>query len=378
MSSVEIIGAGVAGFTLARELVRRNYAGQITLHDPEGLPYDRPPLSKSLERIPLAAPQWYDQHKIRLTGQQVRNVVVPDTAQDWVVLATGTTPRTLDCPGAEHARVIHTAADAEALSAKLSFGAFGTSVVVIGAGLIGAEFASAAREFGAMVTLISQQPVPGGALFGEPVAEQLHEQHRHGGIRVITGEVERLTEDTVRVQGEDIAADIIVSAIGVRPNTLLAAELGLEVADGILVDQHQRTSQAQLLAIGDAARPRGQRAFRHWDRAIEDAAVAAATIMGTEPPVRNTPWFWTDRHESHIEVVGDFTAASHTVERRNWQDQIQVSFGLDGENRLVAAALIDGGTLSDTVRALISDEITPPLDALSDPRHALRNLGENQ
>lgn len=378
MGSVEIVGAGVAGFSLARHLVQQGYNGQITLNDPQGLPYDRPPLSKSLERVPFAPLSWFEQHGISIEERQIEDSQLPEDPNHWIVLATGSIPVQLECPGAERAEVIHTAATAEALSQKLSFGAFGTSVVVIGAGLVGAEFASAARQFGAMVTMISNRENPGSQVFGHRLATQLHEQHRLGGIRVITGEVQRITGDSVWVQDEEIEADIVVSAIGVQPNTVLAQKLGIEVDNGILVDQQQRTNQPQVLAIGDAARVRGQRAYQHWDRAIEDAAIAAATITGAQPLVRNTPWFWSDRHETHIEVAGDFAAATQTVERMNWQDQIQSSFGLDEGGRLVAAASTDGGTTVETMRKLIAEGSTPPIDALKDPRISARELGENR
>ncbi|MCW4465682.1 FAD-dependent oxidoreductase [Glutamicibacter sp. MNS18] len=378
MGTVQVIGAGVAGFSLARHLVRAGYGGQITLYDPQGLPYDRPPLSKSLERVHFAEHGWFQEHGIELVGHAAQLPGIPDSPQDWLVLATGTTPRPLQVPGAEYAQVLHDAADAEALARKLSFGAFGTQVVVIGAGLVGAEFAAAARQLGAMVTLIGNHELPGGAVFGPPMARQLHEEHRTGGIRVITGTVQRITEHAVLVQDEELEADIVVAAIGVEPNTRVARRLGLATDDGILVDRDMRTSAAQVLAVGDAARQHGHRAYRHWERATEDAEIAAATIMGTEPPPRRSAWFWTDRHESHVEVVGDFSRATHTVERHNRQDKIHMSFGLDAAGTLVAAAMADDGTMGEAVRKLIDEGPTPPLSALQDPRISPRDLGQRR
>ena len=378
MGSVHIVGAGVAGFSLAHTLIQAGYAGNITLSDPEGLPYDRPPLSKTLERVNLAPPAWFIEHSVQLQPQRIDQVQTPESEQDWLVLATGTTPRRLQVPGAEHARVIHTAKDAEDLSQKLSFGAFGTQVVVIGAGLIGAEFAAAARQFGAMVTLISNQQVPLVTAFGEPMARQLHEDHRLNGIRVVTGMAERITENSVEVNQESIEADIVVAAIGVEPNLTLADTLGLETNNGIIVDAGMRTSVPQVLAIGDVAREAGARPLRHWDRANEDAALAAATIMGTSAPRRKVPWFWSDRHESHVEVVGDFTAVARTVARRTRQGKIQVLFGLDGQDRLVAASMVDGGLMGRAVRKLIEQEITPPITDLEDPGITPRNLGRKR
>ncbi|GAA0195391.1 NAD(P)/FAD-dependent oxidoreductase [Glutamicibacter creatinolyticus] len=378
MGSVHIVGAGVAGFSLAHTLIQAGYDGSITLSDPQGLPYDRPPLSKTLERVNLAPPAWFIEHSVQLQPQHIDQVEAPQSEQDWLVLATGTTPRKLQVPGAEHARVIHTAKDAEALSQKLSFGAFGTRVVVIGAGLIGAEFAAAARQFGATVTLLSNQQVPLINAFGEPMARQLHEDHRLNGIRVVTGVAVRITESSVEVNQESIEADIVVAAIGVEPDLTLADTLGLETNNGIIVDAAMRTSVPQVLAIGDVAREAGARPLRHWDRANEDAALAAATIMGTSAPRRKVPWFWSDRHESHVEVVGDFTSVARTVARHTRQGKIQVLFGLDEQDRLVAASMVDGGLMGRAVRKLIEQEITPPIEDLEDSGITPRNLGRKR
>lgn len=377
MGSVHIVGAGVAGFALAHTLVQSGYDGTITLSDPDGLPYDRPPLSKTLERVNLAPPSWFAEHSVQLDERQVEDIDVPQ-GDDWLVLATGTTPKPLGIPGAELARVIHRAADAEALAQQLGYGAFGTQVAVIGAGLVGAEFAAAARQLGAMVTLISNQETPLAAAFGEPMARQLHRDHELNGIRVVTGTATGITPDGVEVSGEVVEADIVVAAIGVVPNTTLAQRLGLRTGDGILVDEAMRTSAPRVLAIGDVVDEPGMRPQRHWDRANEDAAIAAATIMGSEAPPRKVPWFWSDRHETHVEVVGDFSQAAHTVERRTRQGRLQVLFGLDAQQRLVAASMADGGLMGRAVRKLIAEGITPQITELEDPGVAPRALARTR
>lgn len=112
MPSVHIVGGGVAGFTLARELVSKGYAGNIKISDPEGLPYDRPPLSKSLQREYFVPPAWFEQHGVSLIQENITELVAPTAEDEWVVLATGTTPKKLQVPGAEHIRSLHTATDA--------------------------------------------------------------------------------------------------------------------------------------------------------------------------------------------------------------------------------------------------------------------------
>lgn len=378
MPSVHIIGGGVAGYTLARELVQQHYEGTITISDAQGLPYDRPALSKALQVEPFAPVAWYQQHQINLIQETVTAVEIPSTESDWVVLATGTIPNKLRVPGAEYARTLHTAADAMALAESLDSAFFGYQVVVIGAGLIGAEFASTASMLGAQVTLIANNPAPLSAVLGVELAEQLHAEHAQRGIRTITGTVNSIGEDHVIVDGERIESSLVVSAIGVSPDTALASSLGLAVDDGIVVDAHQRSiTSPQVLAIGDAARQQDQKRAVHWEAAMEDAAQAAATILGTEPVKRSVPWFWSDRHEMHVESVGDFSRVHRTVHRYNRRGKIQITFGLDDQGVLTAASMIDGGLMSKAVKRLIARGFTPSVEELEDPSVGPRDLGRN-
>lgn len=376
MSSVHIIGAGVAGYTLARELVSKNYAGTISISDTQGLPYDRPPLSKALQAEPFAPVSWYREHRINLVQEEITELPVPTSDDDWVVLATGTVPRSLDVPGAEFARSLHTAADAQFLARELEDGMFGQRVLIIGAGLVGAEFASTARMFGAQVTLVSSSNAPLAHVLGEDLAEQLHAEHQSHGVTTITGTVTELGPGHAIVSGERHDADIIVAAIGVEADTALAERAGLDVENGILVDDGQRsTSHRQVLALGDAAREAGQPRAVHWEAAMEDAAIAASTILGTPAPARSVPWFWSDRHDAHVETVGDFSKVASVVKRHNRRGKIQTVFGLDESGTLVAASMIDGGLMSKAVRKLITRGITPGIEQLEDPQIGPRELG---
>lgn len=376
MPSVHIIGAGVAGHTLARELVRGGYAGAITISDAQGLPYDRPPLSKSLQVEPFAPVSWYQEHRVNLIQEEISELPALESDEDYIVLATGTTPRRLQVPGAQYARTLHTAADAEALSQELDTGMFGQRVLIIGAGLVGAEFASTAKMLGAQVTLVSSSNAPLSAIMGEDLAQQLHAEHAVHGITTLTGAVTELGPNHAMVSGKRFEAEIIVAAIGVDPETALAESAGLQVDDGILVDAQQRClGQTQILAIGDAARVAGARRAVHWEAAMEDAAIAAATILGTEAPEHTVPWFWSDRHEAHVESVGDFSAVESVVKRYNRRGKIQVVFGLDGGGNLVAASMIDGGLMAKAVKRLIAKGRTPALEQLEDPAVSARELG---
>ncbi|WP_313811356.1 FAD-dependent oxidoreductase [Glutamicibacter sp.] len=376
MPSVHIIGAGVAGHTLARELVRQNYTGTITISDAQGLPYDRPPLSKSLQVEPFAPVSWYQEHRINLIQEEITELPTPEAEDDYIVLATGTTPRQLQVPGAHFARTLHTAADAVALSQELDTGMFGQRVLIIGAGLVGAEFASTAKMLGAQVTLVSSSNAPLASIMGIDLAQQLHAEHAVHGIRTLTGAVTELGPNHAMVSGQRLEAEIIVAAIGVDPETALAERAGLRCDDGIIVDALQRClGRKQILAIGDAARVEGQRRAVHWEAAMEDAAIAAATILGADAPAHTVPWFWSDRHEAHVESVGDFSAVDSVVKRYNRRGKIQVVFGLDAGGELVAASMIDGGLMAKAVKKLIAKGKTPPREQLEDPGVTARELG---
>ncbi|WP_417366347.1 NAD(P)/FAD-dependent oxidoreductase [Glutamicibacter arilaitensis] len=376
MPSVHIIGGGVAGYTLARHLVQQNYPGSIKISDAQGLPYDRPPLSKSLQVEPFAPLSWYQQNNVGLIQEEAENLQLPQSAEDWIVLATGTTPKALDVPGGHLARNLHSAADAAYISDVLESGMFGQRVLVIGAGLVGAEFASTAKMSGAQVTLISSSDAPLAHVLGQELAEQLHADHANHGIATISGAVTEVGPNHVVVDGQRHEAELIVAAIGVEPETALAEQLGLSVADGILVDAQQRSlSNQQVLAIGDAARQENQPRAVHWEAAMEDAAQAAATIMGAAAPKRSVPWFWSDRHEMHVETVGDFSKATRTVTRMNRRGRIQTVFGLDADGTLVSASMIDGGLMAKAVRRLIEKSLTPSIEQLTDPTVGPRELG---
>ncbi|MGO3148797.1 NAD(P)/FAD-dependent oxidoreductase [Glutamicibacter ardleyensis] len=379
MPSVHIVGGGVAGFTLARELVSKGYAGNIKISDPEGLPYDRPPLSKSLQREYFVPPTWFAEHGVSLIEETVTELEIPSSPDEWVVLATGTTPKKLQVPGAQHARSLHTAADASALSATLEDGMFGQRAVIIGAGLVGAEFASTAKMLGAQVTLVSNSSAPLSKVLGAEMATALHAEHSRHGITVLSGTPTQLGPDYAVVDGERIEAEILVAAIGVEPETTLAQALGLEINDGILVDEQLRTTEhSQVLAIGDAARIKDHSRAVHWEGAMEDAAIAAATIMGGEARKHSVPWFWSDRHDSHIEAVGDFSQAARHVSRLNRRGQLQVLFGLNDAGKLVAASMIDGGQMSKAVKRLIARGYTPSIEELQDSSVGPRDLGRQE
>lgn len=405
LKSVIIVGGGIAGFAAARELRSRGFGGQVSIIDPEGLPYDRPPLSKdyllgtrSREQLLLAGEGWFQEQRISvLTGSAAalkpdEGVVLledgRELAADKMVLATGAAARRLDIPGGELETVLglRNRTDADRLRARLHPG---VRLVIIGAGLIGAETASAALALGADVTLIDPVDPPLVPAVGQALAQRLHRMHTARGIDVITGIPASITADgpgyRIAVEGgADRSADLVLVGIGIVPRTELADSAGLDTDNGILVDEHQRSSHPNVYAVGDAARtrlPDGTllRRAEHWEHARTTGSTAAAALLGQELPVHGASWFWSDRHGVHVEGAGSMAAEGAAagegrVVVRERDGLPAASFRLDAEDRMQGCAAIDGGFTVRAARRIIDRGIPVDPAKLADPAVDLRKL----
>lgn len=393
--SVAVIGAGPAGFSAAAELRRRGFAGRIQLLDPAGAPYDRPPLSKgylaggSAAALALAEESWYDSNSVSVTAGTAARID-PDSGTvlldgggeiqaDVLLLATGGKARTLPFPGSGLLHTLRSRADADVLRCRLGGG---RRLVIIGAGLIGAEVAATAAALGTAVVLIDPVPVPLVPAVGPELAGYLHSLHAPGGVESLTalpvdvvadgGVLAVLLED-----GTSVAADTVLAAVGMVPDTALAEAAGLAVEDGIVVEGNGRTSHPRVFAAGDAVRRRTngvlERRSEHWDAAVRSGQAAAAGILGQEPAQDAVPWFWTDRYGVHAEAVGNMSAVGVTVERgKPGPDYVVFRIAPDGT--LAGAAGADAGNSLRAARRLIA--LGKPVDAsaLADPAVDLRRL----
>jgi NADPH-dependent 2,4-dienoyl-CoA reductase/sulfur reductase-like enzyme len=399
LQSVTIVGGGMAGFTTARELRARGFPGALTIIDPAGLPYDRPPLSKAYllgtrdaEGIQLSTADWFAENRIDvLTGTATAldpdsgTVVLDDGREvtaERVVLAAGGTARKLPIPGGDLDSVLElrTRQDADRLRSLLVPGA---RLAIVGAGLIGAETASAALSMGADVVLIDPVDPPLVPAVGPELARRLHDMHTAEGIRLVTGVPSAITLDdaghhVVLDSGETVDADVVLVGIGIIPSTALAEAAGLEADNGILVDGHQRTTHPNVYAVGDASRTRLAdgtllRRAEHWEHAMNTGTTAAAALLGQEPPAHGASWFWSDRHGVHVEGVGSMTAEGTTVIRED-NGRPAMAFRLDPEGFLVGCAAIDGGLGVRAARGSIDRRIRVDPAQLADPTVNLKKL----
>ena len=396
--SVVIVGGGLAGFTLAQSLRQGGYEQTITLIDQEGLPYDRPPLSKAYlmgnvtaESLLFQPESWYAENDIDLVVDRVVAVRPgtgrvelasgPDVVADAVVLATGGHARQLPVPGGDlpGLHVMRTKADSNGLKAVLGPG---VHLAILGPGTIGAEVASAAHHLGCQVSIVGRSPLPLVGLVGRTLARRLHNMHAEHGVSFQLAQTSAITFDgsnytVVPSDGPALVADQVLVAVGLDANTELAQGAGLEIDRGIIVDPSQRTSNPAVYAIGDAARirqPNGALGGRHehWAAAMADAQIAAAAILEHELPPRPISWMWSDRYGVHLEAIGSMESGEEVV--RIVDGLPKASFAVDTDGRLLGAASIDDGNLIRSVRRLMEKGVVVPREQLADPSVNLKKL----
>jgi NADPH-dependent 2,4-dienoyl-CoA reductase/sulfur reductase-like enzyme len=331
-----IVGASVGGVATARELRAAGYDGEVTLVGDEAvLPYDRPPLSKALlagtataESVTLLTEASARDLGVRLVLGQAARHLDPGAGvvqlaggerlrYDDVVIATGSRARRSpwgEPPGLHHLRTL---ADAEALRDDLKRGG---PLVVIGAGLIGAEVAATARQLGvAEVTLVDPAPVPMSRILDPATAARLGRRHREHGVTTrFSTEVESVTREpggglAVRTaDGAVLPAATVVVGIGAVANDDWLAASGLTAGGGLHCDERCRALGApRVHAVGDVARWRhaGHGTLvraEHWTNAIEQARYVAADIVrpGSQGPYQPVGYVWSDQYDAVIQVTG--------------------------------------------------------------------------
>lgn len=347
---VLVVGAGQGGFQLAASLRDEGFGGPIRLiGDEPGLPYQRPPLSKAFLKgdgdptpLRLRPAAFYAQRAIELiegqrvaaidrAGHQVRLADGRTLGYGHLVLATGARNRRLSVPGAELDGVfsIRTLADAADLRERL---AAARQVVVIGAGFLGLEFAAVAASLGAEVHVVEATERPMGRAVSPAISQFFAEHHQSAGIAFTlrTG-VARILGNGGRAAGVETAdgrrlgADLVLVAIGIAPNVELAAEAGLAVRNGIVVDRQLATSDPAISALGDcAAYPSrfaggpgslGEVRLESVQNAVDQGRCLAARLAGRPMPYDAVPWFWSDQGALKLQTVGITAGAGTTVVR---------------------------------------------------------------
>jgi 3-phenylpropionate/trans-cinnamate dioxygenase ferredoxin reductase component len=341
---VLIVGAGHGGFQVALSLRQLGFKERICLiNDEAHLPYQRPPLSKAYlkgsggpETLMFRPEKFYVDQRIELIGDRAvaidraarKLTLASGGALDYghLVLATGARNSLIDIPNANLANVryLRILDDSEDLRRRI---AASKRVVVIGAGFIGLEFAATARIKGLEVDVLElASRVMARAVTAE-VSDYFQARHKEAGIRIHLGvqatAIEARGEEVIGISlsdGRHIPADLVVVGVGVLPNVELAANAGLPVASGIIVNQHLLTSDNQISAIGDCAlfqSPRfgGSLRLESVQNATDHGKCVAARLTGDDQVYDGMPWFWSDQGDDKLQIAGLTTGYDQVVMR---------------------------------------------------------------
>lgn len=398
-----IVGAGQAGAEVASSLRQQGYDGRIVLFGEEPqLPYRRPPLSKAYlagaataESLTIKPQAAYQQANIELhLGTRVarierdrKQVLLADgRAQpyDQLVLATGGAPRRLPLPGAEAANVLYlrTQRDADAIRAEMQPG---RRLVIVGGGYIGLEVAAAAVKQGLRVTVLESAPRVLVRVTAPEMSAFYERVHREAGVDVRTGvTLQQFEQQAGRVRavvladGTRIEADLVLVGIGLIPHMALARDAGLEVGDGIVVDALGRSSDPDILAVGDCANQANAwlgRSVRleSVPNANEQARIAAATICGRQNPNRSVPWFWSDQYDLKLQMVGLAQGYEQVALRGDPATRSFCAFYLR-EGQVIAADAVNRAPEFLVAKTLVAERVRADAAQLADESAPLKTL----
>jgi 3-phenylpropionate/trans-cinnamate dioxygenase ferredoxin reductase component len=376
-----VVGAGLAGLRTITELRERGFTGYITLIGAETWPpYDRPPLSKKvlIEDHAIDPSLQADFGALDVDFRPAEaatgmDAVTVSTGRgkypfDHLVLATGAVPVALPGPGRQ--RFLRSYDDALALRGLLRPG---LRLAIVGAGWIGAELATAAAGHGVRVTVAEAGPAPLAAAVGAPVGAQTARWYAEAGVQLRTGvAVESVQPDGLVLAGGDwVAADEILTAVGVRPATGWLDGSGVWLDNGVAVDAGLHASLPGVYAVGDCAafesRRFGRRLrFEHWDVALHAPEVVAANLLGGDEAYDPVPYFWSEQFGRMVQYAGYHGDAERLVWRGDPAEPKWAACWL-AVGRLVAILTVDRPRDLLQGRRLIAS--ADPVDAarLADP-----------
>jgi 3-phenylpropionate/trans-cinnamate dioxygenase ferredoxin reductase subunit len=343
---IVIVGGGHAAAALCAALSESGLAHRVHLVcEEQELPYHRPPLSKNFLKnldeaiAPHKSVAWYAEQGIRIhscdpaefvdrTAQQVILRSGAALSYQHLVIATGTRARTLDAlpPSLTNVHILRNASHADRLRTRLSeMASAGQHLTVLGGGFIGLEIAASARQLGLAVTVLEVAPRLLGRSVSGQLAEHVLGHHISMGTTIQVGvhiggcEIVEDQLRSIQVNGNRVDVDEMILGIGAIPETQLASACGLSVANGIVVDACMRTSDPNVLAIGDCVS--FSNAEGAWVRlesvqnANDQARTAAATLLGREEPYVAVPWFWSEQGSMRLQMAGLLPRSFETIRR---------------------------------------------------------------
>nr|WP_246454015.1 FAD-dependent oxidoreductase [Rhizobium soli] len=397
-----IVGAGQAGFALAAKLRALKDERPITMIGSEDvIPYQRPPLSKkylmgemSFDRLTFRPETWFAEHDVELRlstfveeiDRNAKTIRMQDGSvleYEHLALTTGSTPRTLPASIGGDLTGVFTVRDkrnADLLADEMKAG---RRLLIIGGGYIGLEAAAVARHLGLEVTLIEMADRILQRVASKETADVMRAIHAEHGvvIREKTG-LTRLIGEDGRVRGAELSdgtvidIDFVIVGIGVTPNDRLAQQCGLDVGNGILVDDYARTSDPAIFAMGDCAMLpwKGNNIrLESVQNAVDQAESVAATLTGSAEPYEAKPWFWSDQYDVKLQIAGFNLGYDETVMRPGSREG-SVSIWYFREGRLIAVDAINDAKAYVTGKKLLDNGLTADKALIADPATDLKQL----
>jgi 3-phenylpropionate/trans-cinnamate dioxygenase ferredoxin reductase subunit len=365
---IVIVGAGLTGGNAAATLRDEGFQGRVILIGSEpGIPFGRPPLSKTYLRSEedldgwyVRPAPWYEEHDAERLESTVAEVdpaehkVVLESGEEIeyqkILIATGGRNRRLDIPGAELTGIhqLRTVAECDAIKREA---VADRHAMVVGMSFIGCEVAASLRQLGVRVTAAFPQPVPLERILGEEVGAVIGGFHRGKGVEllpethIVAFEGSERVEAAVTADGDRVQCDFAVVGIGIEPDVPTFAS-PVEQENGVLVDEHCRASAADVYAAGDVANQLhpvfGRVRVEHYNNAEQMGGAAARSMLGSSAPYDYIHTFWSDQYEHKLEYAGHATEWDEFVVRGSLEEGKLIGFYMQ-EGLLQAAVGVDRG-----------------------------------
>ncbi|MDB9756396.1 FAD-dependent oxidoreductase [Pseudomonadales bacterium] len=399
MTGIVIIGAGHAAGQAAASLRQAKFAGPITIIGDEAhVPYQRPPLSKQYlagtqlaDKVYLRAEKFYADKDIQLMLDTRATQIDPSTktinldngetiAYEKLLISTGSRPRKLSIEGSDLSGIhyLRTMDDVDGIRADVKPGA---NLVIVGGGYIGLEVAAVGIELGMNVHVLEMEERILQRVTTPEMSAYYHKLHTDRGVHIhtqtgVTGFSGNGSVEKVLCGDESFDADIVIVGIGIIPNTEIAEEAGIHCENGIVVDDHCRTSDPDIYAAGDCTNhpnPLMNKRLRleSVPNAMDQARVSTANMLGDDKVYAAIPWFWSDQYDLKLQMVG-FSADGDSQVLRGDMDTHQFAIFYLKDGKVVAADAVN----SPKEFMLCKQLIGKPADAakLADPETDLKSL----
>ena len=399
MTGIVIIGAGHAAGQAAASLRQAKFAGPITIIGDEAhVPYQRPPLSKQYlagtqlaDKVYLRAEKFYADKDIQLMLDTRATQIDPSTktinldngetiAYEKLLISTGSRPRKLSIEGSDLSGIhyLRTMDDVDGIRADVKPGA---NLVIVGGGYIGLEVAAVGIELGMNVHVLEMEERILQRVTTPEMSAYYHKLHTDRGVHIhtqtgVTGFSGNGSVEKVLCGDESFDADIVIVGIGIIPNTEIAEEAGIHCENGIMVDDHCRTSDPDIYAAGDCTNhpnPLMNKRLRleSVPNAMDQARVSTANMLGDDKVYAAIPWFWSDQYDLKLQMVG-FSADGDSQVLRGDMDTHQFAIFYLKDGKVVAADAVN----SPKEFMLCKQLVGKPADAakLADPETDLKSL----